>query len=694
MRCRLLSLLMLFALLANSAFAQTAVPAGIPWAGTVRDGLKQALINQKQILLYFYAPDLPACSKCEEQVLTKAEVQKAITANFIPVKVNVREVPATAKFYQANDETQLPRVLILSADDKVVSGFTASAIPAEFLAQLKTGVNTAPANPKLDQIGSLAKTASSYLAPTAEPTAKANANLAANTAADKPGSGVTPTAWQTGVTGAGGNGLLLPNFAPSNTAATPATTTSASAYGPALNSPAPTATTPAANKGSLLPAAVGPLARTSNEAINFSGAANTVPAATATTPAIPSLANYGLQGVTAPPATTVAAPAGYGLQNVVPNMAAAAQPYQQQAQQTMTQWQNSANQTLVNTQAQVNQSVTTAQQNVTTAQQNVQNQIGAAANKLSAAAPAVGSFYDTGLSARPSETKNAGLATVPGMGGTPTAASTVQPQLGVMPYGMNVGAAIPTYQQPAPAQTSIAAAAPAPAPTNYAMAPGASYSIPNNAPPTPALPGHPKEKAGLANYSTEYLQGYLGNGAKPVLPSAQVNGTKPMYSGTPSGAAVIGQVPVGNGSIANAPAAAPPTGSIAQAAPAAALAVPEISLQGNCPVTIAEAGKWTKGDPQFGAVHRGKTYLFASAAEQQKFLAAPDKYSPVLGGNDPVVMYHEGRYVAGSAVYGAMYKKRMYLFSTPAAKAEFATNPTKYEQAVFMAETQAGIIVR
>jgi YHS domain-containing protein len=192
------------------------------------------------------------------------------------------------------------------------------------------------------------------------------------------------------------------------------------------------------------------------------------------------------------------------------------------------------------------------------------------------------------------------------------------------------------------------------------------------------LPGHPKEKAGLANYSTDNLQGYLGNGAKPVLPSAQVNAAnaaKPTLSSAPP--------------VANYNAAAPNAGIAPQANPAT-----QIGLQGNCPVTIADSLKWTKGDPQFGAVHRGKTYLFASAAEQQKFLAAPDKYCPVLGGNDPVVMFHEGRYIAGTPALGAMYKKRMYLFSSPAAKAEFEANPTKYEQAVSMAETQAGIVVR
>jgi YHS domain-containing protein/thioredoxin-related protein len=659
---------------ANCLALHATEPTGIPWAGTVRDGLKQALINQKQILLYFYAPELPACAKCEEQVLANAEVQQAVTANYIPVKVNVREVPATARFYQANDDAQLPRVLILSADDKVVNRFTASAIPAEFVAQLKAGVNPTPANPKLEQIGSLAKTASSFLAPTAEPTAVANANLAANTTQSSPSSSVTPTAWQPGTTGIGANALLLPNFAPGQSPV--------AAAAPAPNTPA---ASPGSTKASsLLPAAVGPLARTSNEGVAF-GASS--PATTTSTTS--NLASYGLQGVAAP-TTTAATPTGYGMQNVVPNLAAAAQPYQQQAQQTMTQWQNQANQTLANAQTQVNQGIASAQQ-------NVQNQVGAAANQLNAAAPAIGSFYDPSISSRPSETKNAGLATIPGMGGPATTSAAMpapQVQLAASPYSLNgmATATIPTYPAaPAPtspAQPSYAAATPAakaptppatPAPTNYAQAPGASYGIPNNAPPSPALPGHPKEKAGLANYSNDNLQGYVSNGGKPVLPSAQVATSNPIQ----------------NASLASqpkAPNSAPPVGNMIQTV--ATSASPEICLQGNCPVTITESKKWAKGNPQYGAVHRGKTYLFASAAEQQKFLAAPDKYSPVLGGNDPVVMFHEGRYIAGTPVYGAMYKSRMYLFSTPAAKAEFEANPTKYEQAVSVAETQAGIIVR
>jgi YHS domain-containing protein len=651
MRRHVVSSLVVVAVLANIVFAQATT--GIPWAGTVRDGLKQALINQKPILLYFYAPDLAACVNLEQHALAHADVQQAIIAHYIPVKINIREVPATAKYYQANDEAQLPCIIILSAEDKVISRFTPKVNPTELVAQLKATANGNPTNSKLEQAAVIAKTASTLLAPTGATVTQANEVQATNSV-DKQTSSVTPTAWQPGTSPSHGNALLLPEFAPQHT------------------SPA---TTPSNPKTSLLPSAVGPLARASSTDVTFGGAspanngalpaASTVPAAPAS--AIPSLASYGMPGTTTP--ASAAAPLGYGMQNLT----AVAQPYQQQAQQTLAQYQNTAQQTLANAQVQATQQINTAQQQLATAQQNLQQNVGAAASSFVSAAPAVGSFYDAGLSPRPSATQGANLATVPGLGlPAATAAAVSTPQPSGSPYGMPATTPAASTAAPKPAATTPPAT---PATNNYALAPGASYGIPNNAPPTPALPGHPKEKAGLANYSTDNLQGYLGNGAKPVLPSAQVNAAN----------AATSQVP---------PVAMNPAAAVNTPASAATAAAPQIGLQGHCPVTIAEQHKWAKGDPQYGAVHRGKTYLFASAVEQQKFLANPDKYSPVLGGNDPVVMFHEGRYTAGTPSLGAMYKKRMYLFSTPAAKAEFEANPSKYEQAVSMAEAQAGVIVR
>src|SRR5262249_33353819 len=56
---------------------------------------------------------------------------------------------------------------------------------------------------------------------------------------------------------------------------------------------------------------------------------------------------------------------------------------------------------------------------------------------------------------------------------------------------------------------------------------------------------------------------------------------------------------------------------------------PPIALDGFCPVTLrevfdhnpADRSAWKKGDRRFGAIHDGRTFLFASAEQQQKFLA-------------------------------------------------------------------------
>src|SRR5205823_3446037 len=87
---------------------------------------------------------------------------------------------------------------------------------------------------------------------------------------------------------------------------------------------------------------------------------------------------------------------------------------------------------------------------------------------------------------------------------------------------------------------------------------------------------------------------------------------------------------------------------------------PPIALDGFCPVTLletvardpADRSAWRKGDRQFGAIHRGRTYLFTSAEQQQKFLANPDAYAPALAGCDPVRYAERGEVVDGKRAYG------------------------------------------
>ncbi len=106
---------------------------------------------------------------------------------------------------------------------------------------------------------------------------------------------------------------------------------------------------------------------------------------------------------------------------------------------------------------------------------------------------------------------------------------------------------------------------------------------------------------------------------------------------------------------------------------------PPLALDGFCPVLLVEKHQWTPGDRQWGATHRGRTYLFAGPEEQRRFLADPDRYAPAASGNDLVVAVEEGREVAGLREHGVFFgNNRVYLFASEASLEKFSRNPHQY----------------
>lgn len=110
------------------------------------------------------------------------------------------------------------------------------------------------------------------------------------------------------------------------------------------------------------------------------------------------------------------------------------------------------------------------------------------------------------------------------------------------------------------------------------------------------------------------------------------------------------------------------------------LSDPPIGLDGYCPVQLVEKAVWSKGDKRWGAVHRGRTYLFAGQEEQQRFLAAPDRYAPVDSGNDVVLALELGRSVPGTRDHGISFGGRVYLFADEASLERFSKNPKYYAE--------------
>lgn len=77
-----------------------------------------------------------------------------------------------------------------------------------------------------------------------------------------------------------------------------------------------------------------------------------------------------------------------------------------------------------------------------------------------------------------------------------------------------------------------------------------------------------------------------------------------------------------------------------------------MGLEGFCPVTLLAEKKWVKGDREIGCYHRGVLYLFANQAAADRFMSAPDHWSPLLGGFDPIIMEQEKRLQPGKRRFG------------------------------------------
>lgn len=114
-----------------------------------------------------------------------------------------------------------------------------------------------------------------------------------------------------------------------------------------------------------------------------------------------------------------------------------------------------------------------------------------------------------------------------------------------------------------------------------------------------------------------------------------------------------------------------------------------MGLDGYCPVALISNGKWTKGDPKFGIIHRGRLYLFASEAEKQTFWQDPDRFAPILSGNDPVEFAESGRIVQGSRKHGVFYRNQIFLFTSEDSLQRFWGSPKRYADVAVAAMARA-----
>ena len=232
--------------------------------------------------------------------------------------------------------------------------------------------------------------------------------------------------------------------------------------------------------------------------------------------------------------------------------------------------------------------------------------------------------------------------------------------------------------------------------SNYAMPPLAAASpqtINNPAamtaqasqPQSPITPigvptAPPVQQPTAQSAANPYFAAGAGVGAAAAMGGMPPNSPLPA---TLSAAAPAYGAPAAPGALAASPAApAAPAGPVPPGAvpdprllPAGA---PPLAFEGYCPVSMRNKWQWVPGNPQYGVVHMGRTYWFAGAEEQKQFWTDPNRYAPVLSGNDPVLAIDHKQQIPGKREHSLDYDGLFYMFASEATLQQFTANPARY----------------
>ena len=251
------------------------------------------------------------------------------------------------------------------------------------------------------------------------------------------------------------------------------------------------------------------------------------------------------------------------------------------------------------------------------------------------------------------------------------------------------------------AQLSRAAAAVTQPPADAYPRSPATMAAPRSPVAThPNVPGVANPPLGAVEDASRYTHPGYANRYPPLQPPAgrQVQSppdtrTMPPYGQTSAPPSVstkyppYGTSPGLNGPTAPPPGRIPPSPATAGAYPSVPAPTstaqppapnPPIGLEGYCPVELADNRQWKIGNRQWGALHEGRTYLFAGQSQRQKFMANPARYAPVISGDDLVTAIDQDRRVPGYRCHGVYFENQVYLFVNEVNLEKFAKNPIFY----------------
>jgi YHS domain-containing protein len=115
---------------------------------------------------------------------------------------------------------------------------------------------------------------------------------------------------------------------------------------------------------------------------------------------------------------------------------------------------------------------------------------------------------------------------------------------------------------------------------------------------------------------------------------------------------------------------------------------PQISADGYCLVTTVDSDVWIKGEPLISSDYRARRFLFLSGDEKAKFERTPERYAPMLDGNDPILACDNDLIVPGKRKFAMRHKDRTFFFALREHMDKFDENAGHY---FAMAKMRQGI---
>ena len=95
------------------------------------------------------------------------------------------------------------------------------------------------------------------------------------------------------------------------------------------------------------------------------------------------------------------------------------------------------------------------------------------------------------------------------------------------------------------------------------------------------------------------------------------------------------------------------------------------------------------GSPRVQLDYRGHVLYFRSEDDKQRFIAEPARYWPMLDGTCAMTLLDDDESVEGDLEYAAMFRRRIWLFSSEQKMKEFLRDPADVVEALANAQESA-----